>query len=148
MARSLSFSLCWRVIHAPARHAFALCLQETLHTSREPTLTPFAFSVLRFLFLCHCFPARSPFWPNLELPSLVLPGPVVLHSGAVLCSDLLQHTWSLSFTGNASRIAWHCYLSCNLYIFLSNDIMQSLRNYDASWYPLALVPRRLSVTPG
>lgn len=54
----------------------------------------FAASLFHNALACplHSLHAIFHFWPNAKLPFSMQPGPAVLPSGAVLSSDLLQHT--------------------------------------------------------
>ena len=147
-AWALGLSLCLRVMHAPRSSAFSLCLREAV---RRPTRACFPVACLFSNPLaspCCSFCAVSRIWPHVNLLFSVQSGPAVLPSGAALASDLPERTWSLSFIWSASCIAGHCDLSCNRCVFLSNEIMDSLRNDDATSYPLASVPGRLSMTAG
>lgn len=147
-AWALGLSLCLRVMHAPRSSAFSLCLREVV---RRPTRACFPAACLFSNPLaspCYSFWAVSCIWPHVNLLFSVQSGPAVLPSGAVLASDLPEHTWSLSFIWSASCIAGHCERSCNRCVFLSNEIMDSLRSDDATLYPLASVPGRLSMTAG
>lgn len=147
-AWSLGLSLSLRVTHAPGSPAFSPCLREVVcRPMRACFHAACLFSNLLSSPLLF-FPCALSYLASCKPPILVLSGLAELPSGAVLASDLPEHMWSLSFIWRASCIAGHCELSCNRCVFLSNEIMHSLRNDDATSYPLASVPGRLSMTAG
>ena len=86
-----------RVTHAPRSPAFSPCLREIV---RRPTWACFHAACLFSSPLSSpllLFPCGLLYLASLKPPILVQSGLAVLPSGAVLASDLPEHTWSLSF---------------------------------------------------